>query len=152
HLRNAYQKLGMYGSSPDTVHDIASVIPPLNPPAKAVRGFGYLHDGAIATIEHFLTGFVFIKATAPVVFNGTDVPPNPFGIPLFADSNDPLNGAKGISTEGLALRRGLTSFILAFDTNERPIVGQQATLTRGNAAAVEPRLALLEAQATAGAC
>jgi hypothetical protein len=152
HLRNAYQKIGMYGSSPDQRHAVASVVPPLNPKVDAVRGFGYQHDGATATVEHFLTGFVFLKTTTTVVFNGTAAPPNPFGIPLFADPADPLNPAKGISTEGLALRRALASFVLSFDTNMRPIVGQQVTLDTKNASAVADRIALFEAQAVAGAC
>jgi DNA-binding beta-propeller fold protein YncE len=153
HLRNMYQKLGMYGSSLDRRHAIASAIPPLNPVVDAVRGFGYQHDGATATVEHFLTAFVFVKTTATVVFNGTTTPPNPFGIPLFADSDDPLNASKGISTDGLALRRALSSFVLAFDSNMKPTVGQQVTLRAGcsddDAAS---RIALLEAQAAAGAC
>jgi hypothetical protein len=152
HLRNAYQKIGMYGSSPDQRHAVASVIPPLNPTVDAVRGFGYQHDGATATVEHFLTGFVFLKATSTVVFNGTAAPPNPFGIPLFADSDNPLDPSKGISTDGLALRRALSSFVLSFDTNMRPIVGQQVTLDTDACADAAPRIALLEAQAARGAC
>jgi len=152
HLRNAYQKLGMYASSPDSVHAIGSLVPPLNPPATAVRGFGYQHDGATATLEHFFTAFVFIQATAPVTFGGKLVPPNPAGIPLFADPTDPLNPNKGISTDGLKLRRALSSYVLAFDSNERPIVGQQETLTPEDSSAAAARIALLESQADAGAC
>jgi hypothetical protein len=46
----------------------------------------------------------------------------------------------------------LASYVLAFDSNLLPIVGQQATLTTANAAAAAPRITLLEAQAAAGAC
>jgi DNA-binding beta-propeller fold protein YncE len=152
HLRNAYTKIGMYGSSLDQTHAIASLIPPLNPPVEAVRGFGYQHDGATATVEHFLTAFVFVQTTAPVLFGGVNAPPNPFGIPLFADPANPLDTSKGISPDGLALRRALSSFVLAFDTNMRPIVGQQVTLDMDNGSAAAPRIALLEAQAAAGAC
>jgi DNA-binding beta-propeller fold protein YncE len=154
HLRNMYQKIGMYGSSLDQQHAIASLIPPLNPTVDAVRGFGYQHDGATATIEHFLTAFVFVKTTATVVFQGTTVPPNPLGIPLFADSDDPLNASKGISTDGLALRRAVSSFALAFDSNMKPIVGQQVTLRAGcsDDADATSRIALFEAQAAAGGC
>jgi DNA-binding beta-propeller fold protein YncE len=153
HLRNAYQKLGMYGSSLDQEHAIASVIPELNPHVDAVRGFGYLHDGSIATIEHFLTGFVFLRATTSENAGGiVPLEANPDGIPLFADPTDPTNPSSGLSTEGLALRRALSSFVLAFDSNLRPIVGQQLTLTADNRATSGPRLALLESQAAAGAC
>lgn len=56
-LNNAYQKVGMFGM-PDV--DFVSL-----PPARRqhqgpqVRGFGYLHDGSIATIDDFLHASVF---------------------------------------------------------------------------------------------
>ena len=46
-------------------------------------------------------------------------------------------------------RRDVEQFALAFDTDLAPIVGQQVTLTAGNAAAVGPRIALLEQRAGA---
>jgi DNA-binding beta-propeller fold protein YncE/cytochrome c peroxidase len=151
HLRNMYQKVGMYASSPDETHAILSVIPQLNPPVAGVRGFGYQHDGATATIEQFLSAFVFVQTTVPVSFGSiTNIPPNPFGIPLAADPSDPLNFANGFSQQGFALRRALASYVLAFDANLRPVVGQQATLTTSNASTVAARLALFEAQAAAG--
>jgi len=153
HLRNLYTKVGMYASALDQTHAVASVIPPLNPSVDGVRGFGYQHDGATATIEHFFTAFVFVQTTVPVNFNGiNNIPPNPFGIPLFANPADPLNPANGISTQGLGLRRALASYVFAFDTNLRPVVGQQTTLTASNANDVASRLALFEAQAAAGNC
>jgi DNA-binding beta-propeller fold protein YncE len=150
HLRNMYQKIGMYASSLDQTHAAASVFPPLNPPAAGVRGFGFQHDGATATIEHFLSGVVFIQATVPVTFGGVNAPPNPFGIPLFADPTSPFDFTKGVSASGLATRRELASFLFAFDSNLRPVVGQQATLTASNGAALASRLALFESQAALG--
>ncbi|HVW25031.1 MAG TPA: beta-propeller fold lactonase family protein [Polyangiaceae bacterium] len=152
HLRNAYTKVGMFGSSPDSVINVASLIPPLNPVVDAVRGFGYLHDGSIGSLEHFLTPVSFLRTSGPLTANGVTTPPNPDGIPLFANDADPLNPAYGISTEGLALRRAISSFVLAFDTNMLPAVGQQVTLTNSNASAVGARIDLMEAQAAAGAC
>ena len=152
HLRNAYQKVGMFGSSPDKVINVASLVPPLNPTVDAVRGFGYLHDGSIGNLEHFLTPISFLRTTGPLTAQGITTPPNPDGIPLFADDADPLNPAKGISLEGLRLRRAISEFVLAFDTNMMPIVGQQVTLTGSNAASTGARIDLLEAQAAAGAC
>ncbi len=152
HLRNMYQKVGMYASTLDQTHASASLIPPLNPPADGVRGFGYNHDGAIATMEHFFSAVVFIQTTVPVPFGGIMAPPNPFGIPVFSDPTDPFNPASGISTSGLATRHALAAFAFAYDSNMRPIVGQQATLDASNGAAVAARLALLEAQAAAGNC
>ena len=151
HLRNLYQKVGMYASSPDQVHAVLSLIPQINPPAAGVRGFGYQHDGATATIEHFFSAFVFVQTTVPVNFGAVqNIPPNPYGIPLAADPADPLNFANGFSPQGFALRRALASYVFAFDTNMRPVVGQQATLTASSSAAVASRLALFEAQAAAG--
>jgi DNA-binding beta-propeller fold protein YncE len=153
HLRNAYQKVGMYGTSIDPVHAVLSAIPALNPAVDAVRGFGYQHDGVTATVEHFLSGSVFARATIFQNRGGVvPLPPNADGIPLFNDPTDPFNPATGISTEGLAIRRALSSFVLAFDTNLRPIVGQQVTLTAKNAAAAASRIDLLESQAAAGSC
>lgn len=152
HLRNAYQKLGMYGSSLDGVHALASLIPALNPEVDAVRGFGFQHDGATATLEHFLTGAVFVQSTVSTTTPTGVTPPNPFGIPLFADPANPTDPSKGLSPEGLALRRALASFLFAFDSNMRPIVGQQITLTEANAKTAAPRVALFEAQAATGAC
>jgi DNA-binding beta-propeller fold protein YncE len=152
HLRNAYQKVGMFGSSPDQTLNVASLVPPLNPTVDAVRGFGYLHDGTIGNLEHFLTPVSFLRTTGPLTVNGVTTPPNPEGIPLFADDADPLNGAKGISVEGLQLRRAISEFVLAFDSNMMPVVGQQITLTDSNRSSVSTRLDLLEAQAATGAC
>ena len=46
-------------------------------------------------------------------------------------------------------RRDVEQYALAFDTDLAPIVGQQVTLTRSNAAAVGPRIALFEQRAAA---
>jgi YVTN family beta-propeller protein len=48
HLRNLYQKVGMFGTSTNT-----TVTGP------QIRGFGYLHDGSIDTVNHFLQAGVF---------------------------------------------------------------------------------------------
>jgi hypothetical protein len=48
-----------------------------------------------------------------------------------------------------ATRRDVEQFILAFDTDLAPIVGQQITLTASNGAAVAPRIDLLKARAAA---
>jgi hypothetical protein len=46
----------------------------------------------------------------------------------------------------------MESFMLAFDSNLAPIVGQQVTLDAGNAAVAGPRIDLLEARAAVGEC
>ncbi len=109
HLRNLYQKVGMFGMTnipflnrTDTSHT-----------GPQVRGFGFLHDGSVDTI------FRFFQAT---VFN-----PNG-GV-----------GFLGGDTE----RRNMERFMLAFDSDLAPIVGQQVTLTASNQQAASPRIDLL---------
>ncbi len=158
HLRNAYQKLGMYAGSPAPGREMAPFVPQLNGqpasggPVAAVRGFGYLHDGSIGTIEEFLTGVVFLQRDGAVVTRGGTLAPNPQGIPFFNSTTNPFDGSSGISTAGIGLRQSIASFILGYDTNMFPIVGQQITVTAGDASAAAARIALLEARATAGEC
>src|SRR6185437_3474810 len=49
-------------------------------------------------------------------------------------------------------RRQVEAFMLAFDSNLAPVVGQQVTLTATNGAAAGPRVSLLESRADAGEC
>jgi DNA-binding beta-propeller fold protein YncE len=51
-----------------------------------------------------------------------------------------------------ALRRQVERFMLAFDSNLAPIVGQQVTLDGTNGAVVGPRIDLMIARAAAGEC
>ena len=55
HLRNAYQKVGMFGMpSVPTMRATDGAFM-----GEQVRGFGFLHDGSIDTIERFLSTTVF---------------------------------------------------------------------------------------------
>jgi hypothetical protein len=66
---------------------------------------------------------------------------------------DPGNvGGLPLTPEGITQRRALEAFTLAFDSNLAPIVGQQTTLTEGNAAVAGPRIDLLIARADAHEC
>jgi hypothetical protein len=159
HLRNMYAKIGMFGSSPDAnflataLPKVNPAFPELNPSVPAVRGFGFQHDGALGTLEHFFTGQVFIQFPVgqPAVINGVPVGPNPGGVPFF--KFDPTTKQiVGLETSGFSLRRAIVAFVLAFDSNMRPVVGQQITLTAANASTANARIALLEARATAGDC
>jgi sugar lactone lactonase YvrE len=123
HLRNLYQKVGMFGMSPDSHF-------PADPPAfmgDQVRGFGFLHDGSVDTLFSFHGAAVFDQSLT-----------NPGGIPG--------------GTAGATIRRQLEAFMLVFDNNLAPIVGQQITLTQTNAAVAGPRIDLLEARAAASEC
>ena len=84
--------------------------------------------------------------------NGALLGPNPTGIPFFNSTTNPFDSTSGISTQGLELRQALASFVLAFDSNMFPIVGQQVTLTAGDASSATARIALFEARAAAGDC
>jgi DNA-binding beta-propeller fold protein YncE len=142
HLRNAYTKVGMFGT-PNTFGlpidrpaplppIVAALPPPLNDTSfqgDQIRGFGFLHNGEADTLFRFFGASVF--TFRPL----TDPFPNPGGITRDA--------------AGIALRRNLEAFVLAFDSNLAPIVGQQTTLTSTNAAAVASRIDLLKARAAA---
>jgi hypothetical protein len=125
HLRNLYQKVGMFGFAPNpgfTGDDFDFK-------GDQVRGFGFGHDGAIDTVNRFNHGFFFSEA-----FIGK----NNFGLPD--------------GPEGELRRRQLEAFMLAFPTNLAPIVGQQITLDATSSAATSARAALLRQRADAGEC
>ncbi len=102
HLRNAYQKIGMFG------------LPGSPFQGPQIRGFGFLHDGSVDTLRNFLSAGVFTLTAAE--------------------------------------RRDLERFILAFDSNLAPIVGQQITLAAGSPTAVSNRIGLMLARDDAGEC
>jgi DNA-binding beta-propeller fold protein YncE len=110
HLRNLYQKIGMFGrlGSPAFPMDTAA------PAGPQVRGFGFQHDGSVDTLERFHAGSTFL---------------------LEAEE-----------------RRDLEQFLLAYDSDLAPVVGQQVTLRRSNVEAASPRVDLLVARAAAGDC
>jgi DNA-binding beta-propeller fold protein YncE len=80
-----------------------------------VRGFGFVHDGSVDTLFRFLTAVVF----RPLLTSGF-----------------PLINPNGT-------RRDVEQFLLAFDTDLAPIVGQQVTLTNANGSTVGPRIDLM---------
>ena len=126
HLRNQYQKVGMFGM-PDT---------PTLPGSDAflgdqVRGFGFNHDGSIPTIARFIS----------VTSNGAGFdqsPTTPGGFPP--------------GPVGEQQKRQVEQYLLAFDSNLAPIVGQQTTLTHENATVAGERIDLLIDRARAGEC
>jgi DNA-binding beta-propeller fold protein YncE len=162
HLRNQYTKIGMFGSSPDSLQPGTQILQAApNFVQDQVRGFGFQHDGSLGQLEHFFTAQVFLRATANVILaDGTVVPPNPFGI-QFIDPNQPFKApgvpnfttdANGNDPGGFGLRHAIVAFMMAFDSNFAPIVGQQVTVTPSNVASTSARLDLFEARANAGEC
>lgn len=81
-------------------------------------------------------------------------PGNPGGFPFVPPGTPgvPPEVAAALNVQGVQLRRDLEQFMLAFDSNLAPIVGQQVTLTRENGALAGPRIDLLLARAEAGEC
>jgi YVTN family beta-propeller protein len=156
HLRNLYQKVGMFGDdrsfNPADMSGIASSLPPpYNDESfqgDQVRGFGFLHDGGIDTVFRFHSSTVFAARTQPTP---QGAPPNPGGIPVITDPTNPALAFQQL-VENITIRRELEAFTLAFDSNLAPIVGQQATLTAGSGLDVAARIDLLEQRAAAGEC
>jgi hypothetical protein len=129
HFRNLYTKVGMFGMV--NLHPGIEAIPGLmGHLGPQIRGFGFSRAGDVDSVFRFLhatsfsTGFLF--------------GPNPGGFPA-GPAGDPL-------------RRKVEQFLLAFDTNLKPIVGQQITLAEASGAAVNARIDLLLARADAGDC
>ncbi len=117
HLRNLYDKIGMFGSPAVSFSSEADS----GQMGDQIRGFGFTGDGGIDTIFRFLSASVF----------------NPTANSGFPQQNPD------------ATRRAMEQYLLAFDTDLAPIVGQQTTLTSTNAALAGPRINLLLARAAA---
>jgi len=125
HLRNLYQKVGMFGDP---------AIPGLDNTDTSyqgdqVRGFGFLHAGAIDTVFRFHHARNFSEAVS-----------------------GPGNGGLPDGPDGELKRRQLEAYLLASPTNLAPVVGQQITLAAGSAATVEARVDLLRQRADAKEC
>ncbi len=131
HLRNLYQKVGMFGYAvPSVSRDLLPLsLPPILEVTPTphmgdqVRGFGFEHDGTTPTLHNFFR-----------------VPTGQFPFP-----DEP-------SAAGDQQVRELTAFLLAFDTGLAAVVGQQVTLTAATLAVALPRHELLQARAEAGDC
>jgi DNA-binding beta-propeller fold protein YncE len=134
HLRNLYQKVGMFGMAAPPFGILAG---DNDHKGDQVRGFGYLHDGSFDTLFRFMRGMGFSPFTGFTIAEGT-FPDNPDGLTDDAAGN--------------LIRRNIESFLLVFDSNMKPIVGQQVSLTAAVAGAATPRIALLIARADAGDC
>jgi YVTN family beta-propeller protein len=111
HLRNVYDKIGMFGNPSVSFFQQADS----GQTGDQIRGFGFTGDGSTDTIFRFLTAAVF----APTSNSG------------FPQTNPD------------ATRQAVEQYLLAFDSDLAPIVGQQVTLTSANAASAGPRIDLL---------
>jgi hypothetical protein len=111
HLRNVYDKIGMFGTPRVDLFDA----PDSGNMGDQIRGFGFTGDGSTDTLFRFLNAAVFRPTS---------------------DTGFPQNNPDG-------RRRDVEQFLLAFDSDLAPIVGQQITLTTDNGAAVGPRIDLM---------
>jgi YVTN family beta-propeller protein len=111
HLRNMYQKVGMFGESqpePATVTGIGTVTAfdgPFTHQGDQIRGFGYTHDGSVDTLFRFVSASLF-----DITSNQQD---------------------------------DVEAFMIAFNSDVAPVVGQQVTLTSTNSGVAGPRVTLL---------
>ncbi len=111
HLRNAYSKIGMFGTP--SVGFISAA--DSGNMGDQVRGFGFAGDGSIDTLFRFLNASVFNPTSA---------------------SGFPQNNPNGT-------RRDVEQYLLAFESDLAPIVGQQITLTSSTVGVAGPRIDLL---------
>ncbi len=126
HLRNLYQKLGMFGTSLPRIVRAQGLIPQLQDRptphlGDQIRGFGFLHDGSIPNLFDF-----FLFPLMPFTF--LDEP----------------------GRSGQQKVRELEAFLLAFPTGLAPAVGQQVTLDSRLDPEGLARLELLRSRAEAG--
>ena len=115
HLRNMYQKVGMFGVADPTPITLNPLISgflnasafdgPYTHTGDQIRGFGYTHDGSVDTLFRFVSAGVF-----------------------------DINNTEQTRVE---------AFMIAFDTDLAPIVGQQVTLTSTNGGTVGARISLM---------
>ncbi len=117
HLRNMYQKVGMFGEpEPDPVSlpqvPGLSALPfdgPYTHTGDQIRGYGFTHDGSIDSLFRFVSAGIF-------QVNNTQ-------------------------------QAQLEAFMIAMDSDLAPIVGQQVTLTSSNNTVADPRITLMNLRA-----
>ena len=135
HLRNLYQKVGMFGL-PNREYFLPSGTDAHQ--GDQIRGFGFLHDGATDQLFHFLQGAVFDDGSTTCTDLGLPRGGG-FGSVFGCDFNDGMD--VGIPDD--RTRQGLVDYLMEFDTDLAPLVGQQVTLDATNAAVANPRIDLL---------
>jgi YVTN family beta-propeller protein len=116
HLRNAYTKVGMFGMP------AMRFFQPGDNDHKGdqVRGFGFMHDGSADTLFRFFRSVVFEDTGIGTGFDG------------------PNNGDDK--------RHNMEQFVLAYDSDLAPVVGQQITLGATSGSDVQTRVDLLLAR------
>ncbi|MFO0592159.1 MAG: beta-propeller fold lactonase family protein [Polyangiaceae bacterium] len=90
-----------------------------------IRGFGFSHDASIDTLYRFHNRIAF---------------------------GPPVSSIFPQTPEGAQKKRQVEAFLLAADSNEAPIVGQQVTARKHHVWEAAPRVQLLRDRAEAGEC
>jgi DNA-binding beta-propeller fold protein YncE len=153
HFRNLYQKVGAFGN----VNQPLPIFGPNGPlipifdqiPGQEgflgdqIRGFGFSRAGDIDSALRFISNFAF-DTRSPFGPNPPMIGNNPQGFPSNPDGST--------NAEGLRQKKTVIDFLMAFDTNLKPIVGQQITLTPTTSGAVGSRIALLIDRGDHGDC
>jgi hypothetical protein len=120
HLRNMYQKVGMF--------DFDSVSRGLPADLPQIRGFGYNPEGTSDTIfTHFIVGRFDLRG----------------GMAFARKAGIPIKDSKATA---------LIEYLMAFDSNLAPIVGQQVTLSKYSALETFERLELFIQRAGKSEC
>lgn len=117
HLRNVYTKVGAFGVSPTSRNNAdnnAEAADRFDFQGEQIKAFGLLHDGAEDTVESFISAQVF-------------------------DDN-----GLGAGFQNRQQRLDVQEFMLAFDSDLAPVVGQQVTLNSTDSPAVERAQLLLK--------
>ncbi len=131
-LRNLYTRVGMFG-----LPDREGFLPSHTSEHQGaqIRGFGFLHDGATDQLLNFLKGGVFD--------NGEK------GCPTGADERHGCHfnaGKIGIPDE--STRQGLVDYMMEFDNDLAPIVGQQISINARSSEHAIKRVMLFAERAT----
>ena len=133
HFRNLYTRVGMFGL-PNRMGFLPSTTDTHQ--GDQIRGFGFLHDGATDKLFNFLQGGVFDEGQESCA---------QAGLPQWTGCNTNF-GNIGIPSD--TVRQGLVDYMMEFDSDLAPIVGQQITINTYYATnAMLNRLYLLEERA-----
>lgn len=143
-LRDLYTKIGMFGTK-----ELTTVRIPGAPfQGKQIRGYGFTHTGAFDTLFRFVNLFQFNdpKIQYERMHKGTltDLPALALMGSSFGKMGFPYNDA-----EAVPMQRDVEQFLLAFDSDLAPVVGQQVTYGQATSLTAGPRVDLLKARAAA---
>lgn len=133
-LRNLYTRVGMFGL-PDRKGFLPSHT--ANHQGEQIRGFGFLHDGATDLLFNFLKGGVFDNGEEPCEAGVSRAHGCEFN-----------RGRVGIPND--TVRQGLVDYLMEFDNDIAPIVGQQITLHKASNDLAWQRFELLTERAESG--